>query len=51
METAPTNLIGTNEQKTVTYCMIDGRLLDEWQDQMRRLDVIDGSMNDVTNKN
>lgn len=29
MGTAPTNLIGANEQKTVTYCMIDGRLLDE----------------------
>ena len=23
------NSMGTNEQKTVTYCMIDGRLLDE----------------------
>ena len=29
MGSAPINLIGTNEQKTVTYCMIDGRLLDE----------------------
>lgn len=26
---APYNPMGTNEQKTVTYCMIDGRLLDE----------------------